>query len=261
MILDETGRDAGDAGSGDPRPEASRHDSGAGQGDSDFDPRFDPAFQRGYQPRPGEHARTRMRSAAPAHDESSFRRPANTTAPDAGGAMSAYRRASAESPVRSAPESDELSGDAGVADELREAGPRFVPDPLTVELEAYRAAESAGASGLSSSATRASFLDDIDVSPRRNPYFLALWLIGGGFVVLGIVLYVVSVYTSYSASSTASQDATSLVFSQIGWMLAGPLITVGLATLVALVLLSALKSRRAPAPAPDAPLSDTAREV
>jgi hypothetical protein len=92
--------------------------------------------------------------------------------------------------------------------------------------------------------TGASILDRADVSPRRNPYFLALWILGGGFVVLGIVLYAISVYTSYTTSSTDLQDVTTLVFSQIGWMLAGPLVTVGLATIVALVLLTALRSRK-----------------
>ena len=29
-----------------------------------FDPRFDPAFQRGYKPQPGERPRTRVRSTA-----------------------------------------------------------------------------------------------------------------------------------------------------------------------------------------------------
>ena len=164
MTLDESGRDAGDAG-GDPRADASRHDAGRGQADADFDPRYDPAFQRGYQPRPGERPRTQLRSATPAREQSPFRRPSNTQAPDAGGASAAYRRASAESPVRPAPEPEELVGDAGVPDELREADPRFVPDPLTLELEAYRADGFAGASGLSGTATRGSFLDDIDVSP------------------------------------------------------------------------------------------------
>ncbi|WP_431279112.1 hypothetical protein [Leifsonia poae] len=90
-----------------------------------------------------------------------------------------------------------------------------------------------------------SILDRVDVSPKRNPYFLALWILGGGFIVLGIVLYAVSVYTSYTSSST-ELDLTTLVFSQIGWMLAAPLVSVGLATIVALVLLSALRARPAP---------------
>ncbi|MEO7023072.1 MAG: hypothetical protein ABI130_02405, partial [Leifsonia sp.] len=96
---------------------------------------------------------------------------------------------------------------------------------------------------ISAASPTAGILDDVDVSPRRNPYFLALWFLGGGFVALGIVLYAFSVYTSYTTSS-AESDLTTLVFSQIGWMLAGPLVTVGLATIVSLVLLAALSSRR-----------------
>jgi len=41
---------------------------------------------------------------------------------------------------------------------------------------------------------------------------------------------------------------TALVFAQLGWMLAGPLITVGLLTLVGLLFLTALVGRRSPRP-------------
>ncbi|MGH1550337.1 hypothetical protein ACRAWB_14655 [Leifsonia poae] len=85
----------------------------------------------------------------------------------------------------------------------------------------------------------------LDVSPRRNPLILALWIVGGGFVLLGIVLYCISVTSSYSGP-TPSSDVGSLVFAQLGWMLAGPLITVGLLTLVGLLFLNALAGRRAP---------------
>jgi hypothetical protein len=65
----------------------------------------------------------------------------------------------------------------------------------------------------------------------------------GGFVVLGVVLYSVSVSLSY-AGPTPSTDVGALVLSQLGWMLAGPLITIGLATIVALLFLTALAGRR-----------------
>lgn len=94
----------------------------------------------------------------------------------------------------------------------------------------------------------AGFFDRIDTSPRTNRRVLALWIIGAGLVVLGIVLYVVSVFTSYT-NPTPNSDVSGLVFSQLGWMLAGPLVTVGLATLVTMTLLTALTARRAPAQA------------
>jgi hypothetical protein len=90
------------------------------------------------------------------------------------------------------------------------------------------------------------FLDRIDTSPRTNRRVLALWIIGAGFVVLGIGLYVVSVFTSYT-NPTPNSDVSGLVFSQLGWMLAGPLVTVGLATLVTMTLLTAFTARRGPA--------------
>ncbi|MGH1524554.1 hypothetical protein ACRAWC_11135 [Leifsonia sp. L25] len=49
------------------------------------------------------------------------------------------------------------------------------------------------------------------------------------------------------------------MISQLGWMLAGPLITVGLITLVALLFLTALAGRgakRAPYPESDGELPD-----
>jgi hypothetical protein len=61
--------------------------------------------------------------------------------------------------------------------------------------------------------------------------------------VLGIVLYALSVSISY-AGPTPGSDVGSLVFAQLGWMLAGPLVTTGLLTLVALLFLTALSGRR-----------------
>ena len=71
----------------------------------------------------------------------------------------------------------------------------------------------------------------------------SVWIVGAGLVVLGIVLYSVSVSLSYTGS-TPSTDVGSLVISQLGWMLAGPMITIGLATLVGLLFLTALAGRR-----------------
>lgn len=172
-----------------------------------FDPRFDPAFQRGYQPRPGERAQTRVRPDAP---DSAYRRPSSV--------LPAATDEVAEPDLAPAPE--------------RTAAPL---DDLDLPSQPAPAPIAAGAG----------VLDRLDPNPRRNPVMLALWLVGAGFVVLGIVLYAVSVTSSYNGP-TPSSDVTALVFAQLGWMLAGPLITVGLLTLVGLLFLTALAGRRSP---------------
>lgn len=194
-----------------------------------FDPRYDPAFQRGYRPQPGERPRTRVRTASAA-------------APDAGA-----------EPVRARPRTDD--GAPAV-----EAAALSV-DAVALPPSAPSAAETASraAVDLGQSADRTDFdrtdlvrayavpapglLDRLELSPRRNPLMLALWIVGAGLVVLGVVLYSVSVSLSYTGS-TPSTDVGSLVISQLGWMLAGPMITIGLATLVALLFLTALAGRR-----------------
>lgn len=200
-----------------------RDDSGRADG---FDPRFDPAFQRGYQPQPGERARTRVRTDAP---DSAFRRP------------SSLLRTQGDS-TRATP-SDPLTPYEEAALSLDEGRP-VPPDQLEAGAPAAQTVVVASAGALSG----------IELNPRRNPFILALWLIGGGFVVLGIVLYCVSVTSSYSGP-TPSTDVGALVFAQLGWMLAGPLITVGLLTLVGLLFLTALSGRRMrdAAPEDDAP--------
>lgn len=194
-----------------------RDDGGAGES---FDPRFDPAFQRGYQPRPGEQSRTRVRSDAP---DSAYRRPSSLLPPR-------------DQPPSAASPSEPVTPFEAAAMSLDDQG---MP-PLPVG--------GMGAGGMGSVAVAAplnvgSGLTGVELSPRRNPFILALWLIGGGFVVLGIVLYSVSVTSSYSGP-TPSTDVGALLFAQLGWMLAGPLITVGLLTLVGLLFLTALAGRR-----------------
>ncbi|MEN0085403.1 MAG: hypothetical protein AAGC66_11615 [Leifsonia sp.] len=172
-----------------------------------FDPRFDPAFQRGYQPRPGERTQTRVRPDAP---DSAYRRPSSVlpSAPD-----EVAEPEFAPVPERAAAPLDDL-----------DLPPQPAPAPI------------AAGPGVQ---------DRLDPNPRRNPVMLALWLVGAGFVVLGIVLYAVSVTSSYNGP-TPSTDVTALVFAQLGWMLAGPLITVGLLTLVGLLFLTLLAGRRSP---------------
>jgi hypothetical protein len=176
-----------------------------------FDPRYDPSFQRGYQPQPGERAQTRVRAVAP---DSAYRRPSSLL----------------QRPAET--DDDDLPPADVRAALVREPEAALEPAPTA---PAY--------------VVGTGTLARLDVSPRRNPLILALWIVGGGFVVLGIVLYCISVTSSYSGP-TPSSDVGSLVFAQLGWMLAGPLITVGLATLVGLLFLNALAGRRAPVETP-----------
>ncbi|MEN2742534.1 hypothetical protein ABCS02_32565 [Microbacterium sp. X-17] len=190
-----------------------------------IDPRYDPQFQRGYRPQPGERARTRLR-AAPTMATEDDRGDEEDRAPIEAAALSI-------APV-------DVPRVTPAVQPPAEAGPE----------RAYAAPSPA-----------AGILDRLDLSPRRNPVMLALWLVSGGFVVLGIVLYSVSVSLSYTGS-TPSTDVGSLVISQLGWMLAGPLITVGLLTLVALLFLTALAGRgpkRAPYPEGEGELPDDER--
>jgi hypothetical protein len=224
MVLDEAGREPGDPHGA----EVPREPSPVGGAGPDIDPNYDPAFQRGYRPRPGERSRTRLRDGAPATDTSPFRRSV------AGDEPHVTPFALTDRDVRPDPDLDLVGGP--------ESEPE-IADPLVAQLEALGVDTRPAFSGAEPAPiVVGSILDRVDVSPRRNPFFLVLWILGGGFVVLGIVLYAVSVYTSYTSSST-ELDLTTLVFSQIGWMLAGPLVTVGLATIVSLVLLTALRSR------------------
>jgi hypothetical protein len=232
---EETGygrSDAPDAPDGSERGDSSlTTEPATGPAGEPFDPNYDPAFQRGYTPHPGEGRRTRLRNAA---DDSPYRRPASAAA--SGGRAGADRPAA---PAHASASPDTTFGDDTLAsDELERFPESEGQGEPGRDPEPYRVADRTGSAVV---ITGASILDRAEISPRRNPYFLALWIMGGGFVVLGIVLYAVSVYSSYT-STTDAQDVSTLVFSQVGWMLAGPLVTVGLGTIVALVLLTALRT-------------------
>lgn len=181
-----------------------------------FDPRYDPAFQRGYRQQPGERPHTRVRADARTQ-------PAPAIATDREAEYAAEYDAARHYEAPGLPSRAEPQ--AASADEV------------LAPAAALQQAQRSDAVG--------SILDRLDLSPRRNPLMLALWLVAGGFVVVGVVIYSVSVSLSYSGA-TQSSDIGSLVITQLGWMLAGPLITIGLATLVALLFLTALVGRRTP---------------
>lgn len=201
-----------------------------------FDPRYDPQFQRGYRPQPGERPRTRVRTTdAPGSLPDMEPREVRSRSRDDDVAPPVEAAAMSMNPVA-------LPRVTPGAVEAASVPPGAV-DPPAERAELVRAY----------AVPAPSLLDRLDLSPRRNPLMLALWIVGGGLVVLGIVLYSVSVSLSYTGS-TPSTDVGSLVISQLGWMLAGPMITIGLATLVTLLFLTALAGRRArPVPYGDDP--------
>ncbi|GAB3586632.1 hypothetical protein GCM10027406_37090 [Leifsonia lichenia] len=244
----------------------------------DFDPRYDPAFQRGYQPKPGERPRTRVRDAgasatasaaatgqnapaAPTPFERPGQRGAERPAPATAGAAAATvadpapvwppippsSQRAATSPAFSAAAAPAPASPVTEAPASRAV---VAPDSWEIEVERERADAELAAYGPATPdvlpVRRGGILETTDFSPRRNRAVLTLWLVGAGLVALGILLYVMSVFTSYT-NPTSGADVTGLVFSQLGWMLAGPLITVGLATLVVLLGLTLLSSRRPPA--------------
>lgn len=191
---------------------------------SGFDPRYDPAFQRGYRPQPGEPTRTRARTAG------------------AAGAAPARDRSRVE------PRAELGSVEAEAA---WDAAPEAVPLP-DLSAPSFPVASPAGppatgASGLPGAIAPAAggFLAGAELSPRRNPFMLALWIIGAALVVVGVAVYAIAANASYTNnySGTASDIGTQ-VFIQIGWVLAGPMITIGFATLIALLFLTALGARR-----------------
>jgi hypothetical protein len=230
----------------------------------DFDPRYDPEFQRGYRPQPGERARTRVRDVA-TRPETAADTAVNTTAntaaarrPAAGTAAATALERPSQRPVEHTPPAPQPVpfADAPASSAV------VAPDSWETEVERERAVieRERGTAQPSdvvaygdvapefTPARRGGILDAVDFSPRRNRAVLILWLVGAGLVALGVVLYVMSVFTSYT-NPTSSADVTGLVFSQLGWMLAGPLITVGLATLVVLLGLTLLASHRPAQPA------------
>lgn len=181
-----------------------------------FDPRYDPAFQRGYHPQPGERSRTRVRAVAAA-------------------------------PVRERPRTEVDVDDAfpAAAASSWEAADVVESAPLDLPGASFPVSSSLPETAAAPVVVTAGLLAGAELSPRRNPLMLALWIVGAGLVVLGVVIYAVAVNASYTTSYTGTGgDIGMQVLTQIGWVLAGPMITIGIATMVALLFLTAIVGRR-----------------
>jgi hypothetical protein len=96
--------------------------------------------------------------------------------------------------------------------------------------------------------------------PRRNPYIRALWITGVALVVVGIGLAWQA--NAYSANYSYSGGAVpfAMILQQLIWILVPSMVTVGMATIVALVFWEALRWRTGnaardlrPEPRPDSP--------
>jgi hypothetical protein len=197
-----------------------------------FDPRYDPAFQRGYRPQPGEP--TRMRATAPdarssAEPGRAVPRPVEPGRAEPGRAPSASTGRSRDRLRPPAPADAHRIEEEEPTDRARSADAVVTAEPATEP---------------AAPAARPRILGSVDLSPRRNPLMLAVWIVGAALVVVGVALYAVAVGSSYTTTySGSTQDVGAQVLTQIGWVLAGPMITVGLTTLVALLLLTALAAR------------------
>lgn len=176
-----------------------------------LDPRFDPAFQRGYQPRAGEFIRVE-------------RRPAPEATKPAQQQRASEPQQSTQPPQRRAEATASPSANV-VHEELVHA---TAPEQAA-SVEDWGGEDATGDAR-------------VTATPPRNPYVVALWIIGVGSVVLGLVLYILSA-TSGLATSSASNDQFQMLIFQLGWVFATPLVTVGLATIVGLLFLSAARPR------------------
>jgi hypothetical protein len=181
-----------------------------------FDPRFDPAFQRGYRPKAGDTMRVERR---PAPERKETAQPPQAQP---------QRPAEPKAPIQPQPRRSE-------------------PTLATVKVEPPEPADDPGLE----QPTAEDWGDEGARSPlataalSRNRYVLALWIIGAGSIVLGVVLYLLSATMSMSTSGSGGGDQFQMALYQLGWVFATPLVTVGLATIVGLLFLSAVRSLRA----------------
>jgi hypothetical protein len=168
--------------------------------DSSIDPRFDPAFQRGYRPEPdivttAQQPPVRMPAVL---------RPASGIRENAP-AERASEDASVEPPGGAEPTAD---GEP--------QGTEPSPDDETPNVQLR--------------------------PPRANPYLTALWIIGIGFVVVGIATQFWARTTimsfSYQPGGGTSVDAVLL---NLTYSVGVPMITMGLATIVGLLFLLAVR--------------------
>ena len=213
---------AGDAGTGGEGAER----TGGGGAQERFDPRYDPAFQRGYRADSSARARSGRASRERAAKEERVGREergvdAHPAAPRERESMPRERAPRERAPLASAP---------------REPAPR---EPVPRE-PAPVASDPLDAGGASDGE-----LQRFQPPRRGNPYIVALWIIGVGLVVTA-VSFQAWAQSHSTAISYNSADGVPLmaVLLNLAYALSGPLVTVGLGTIVGLLFLSAVRRRR-----------------
>ena len=189
-----------------------------------FDPRFDPAFQRGYKPKPGEAVRVRQpRAVEPAPEAPSRAEPgaASRSAPIQSSRMRGQ-------PSRRTVEPDPLGIERAHLAAIAEAElASYDPPTLQAPQERFDEAESLQV--------------QVETEPAVNVFVIVLWLIAGIFTVVGTILLISAVYALVTSSPINAFDRT---MDELGIYLSAPLLTVGLGTAVGLLFLSAVRSGR-----------------
>lgn len=175
-----------------------------------IDPRYDPAFQRGYR---GEVRRSLQ--ARPGRGE-----PASTPPPSK----------ITHAPAPAIPKVDRSEPEPGDA---------IVDDDSSVD---------------------DSNIDDAHADvhlmppPRMNPYVVALWVIGIALSVGGVVLQWWAQMSQVSgAFSVQNGVPLRVLLISLANTVTGPMITVGLATIVGLIFMLAVRRRNVPSSRPDLP--------
>jgi hypothetical protein len=207
----------------------------ATDGNPQLDPRFDPAFQRGFDQRGFEADRADERGP----DE----RGSSTTPPT-------IRRRDARVAAAGMPVADRPTPPSSVSYGLLPVAPTPVgaaaghPIERSIEADAAPVDDSrAGSRGAARG--EADALDDPDAEPvisaSVNPFFIALWLIAGALIVAGVSMLRTVITMTATNAGTISTDYATLQFL----LLASPLaIALGVATIIGQLFVLAIRRRK-----------------
>lgn len=201
-----------------------------------FDPRFDPAFQRGFK------AGRRPASASASGASGSVAdRSAKQSAADRPGSPRAEARVTAQLPVdRPAPQT--VIEPAGIVSPLSPVvtGAQGAPADPDLDFDGADYRSRANSDSLDSySEIRGGITEP--APEARNPYFIALWIVGVALTVGGLAMLAASVYALVASSPIVAYDRT---MDELGIYISTPLMTVGLATVVALLVIAGLRRQR-----------------
>lgn len=176
-----------------------------------IDPRFDPTFQRGFRPD--------SRRSDSSRRERSRREPVARSAPDRAAHESTLPPKQAQAPAQA---------------------PKQVPIP---PVSPPNAADSAAGSTIDED----DGTDLVSMTPpaRFNPYIVALWVIGIILVVAGAgFLFWAQTISRMSGGYDPNQGVPiEIILANLAYSVSGPMVAVGLATLIGLIFLRAVGHR------------------